>query len=495
VSNAGTGCASRSRLQLFLLGIFKKFVIADRMAVFADPVFADPAAFSSNANWLALLAYSLRIYADFSGYSDMALGVAHLFGYRLTQNFNMPYLAVNPSDFWRRWHISLSTWLRDYIFIPLGGSRGGEWRTCRNLLIVMALGGLWHGANWTYLLWGLYHGLLLAGYRLFFHKPAAPARTMTSPLLALRACQILVTFTLVTLGWVLFRPEGDKALAMYERLFAGLAGSPADTPSSQPLVDRRNLLRRHALRHERFMVEVLESSARPGARPGAGAAAWRRGTPRAVHRETLHLLYILMRLLFPRLARIPRRLPKSQSRLRKSSSRRARQTVLSCMAFFILLNVALSVGMDTIAPFLRDGDFVSRRQRAEARAAANPGRPLTVVLGSSRADHGICPLALDDSGPLISNCSQVGAGPLFAVVDTATLAARRRRAAIDSARILATLSPWGRQKCRVHPHRPASLLRQRRAIHSRLSPGPRRNAATDAGDSSHADLESPAAIC
>ena len=203
-------------LQLFLLGVFKKFAIADRMAVFADPVFADPVAFSSNANWLAVLAYSLRIYADFSGYSDMALGVAHLFGFRLTRNFNAPYLAANPSDFWRRWHISLSTWLRDYIFIPLGGSRGGEWRTCRNLLIVMALGGLWHGANWTYLLWGLYHGTLLVGYRWLGGWVVEWFADWMGR---------LATFTLISLGWVLFRPEWGKALTMYERLFAGLSGA------------------------------------------------------------------------------------------------------------------------------------------------------------------------------------------------------------------------------------------------------------------------------
>ena len=209
-------------LQLFLLGLFKKFAIADRMAVFSDPVFADPLAFSSNANWLALLAYSLRIYADFSGYSDMALGVAHFFGFRLTRNFNMPYLAVNPSDFWRRWHISLSSWLRDYIFIPLGGSRGGEWATARNLMIVMALGGLWHGANWTYLLWGLYHGLLLVLHR-GFHRccetiPALAAILESLPGTILR---IFVTFVAISLGWVLFQPDLHQAMAMYGKLFAG----------------------------------------------------------------------------------------------------------------------------------------------------------------------------------------------------------------------------------------------------------------------------------
>ena len=110
--------------QFFLIGLFKKLAIADRMALFADPVFKNPAEYGSAAVWMAVLAYALQIYCDFSGYTDMALGAAHALGYKLAQNFNMPYLACNPSEFWRRWHISLSSWLRDYLFIPLGGSRG-----------------------------------------------------------------------------------------------------------------------------------------------------------------------------------------------------------------------------------------------------------------------------------------------------------------------------------------------------------------------------------
>ena len=154
-------------VQLFLIGAFKKMAIADRMAVFCDPVFANPEAYNSAAVWLAVLAYAIRIYCDFSGYSDMALGAAHLLGYKLTNNFNMPYLAANVSEFWRRWHISLSTWLRDYLFIPLGGSRGSRWLNYRNLMITMALGGLWHGAAWGYILWGLAHGSMLVIHKQF----------------------------------------------------------------------------------------------------------------------------------------------------------------------------------------------------------------------------------------------------------------------------------------------------------------------------------------
>src|SRR5437667_5899257 len=152
-------------VQFFLMGLFKKLAIADRMAQFVDPVFADPAAFKTGAVWVAVLAYALQIYCDFSGYTDMALGCAHLLGFHLARNFDMPYLATNISEFWRRWHISLSSWLRDYLFLPLGGSHGGNWQTCRNLMITMPLGGLWHGASWTFIAWGVLHGLLLVIHR------------------------------------------------------------------------------------------------------------------------------------------------------------------------------------------------------------------------------------------------------------------------------------------------------------------------------------------
>src|SRR5438876_774118 len=122
---------------------------------------------NSYAVWMAMIAYALQIYCDFSGYTDMALGSAHMLGYKLAVNFNMPYLARNVSEFWRRWHISLSSWLRDYLFIPLGGSRGTAWRTNGNLLATMTLGGLWHGASWTFVVWGILHGVFLIIHRGF----------------------------------------------------------------------------------------------------------------------------------------------------------------------------------------------------------------------------------------------------------------------------------------------------------------------------------------
>jgi alginate O-acetyltransferase complex protein AlgI len=150
---------------LFAVGAFKKAVLADHVAAVIDPVFAGPAGYGTSAAWAAILGYAAQVYCDFSGYSDMALGLAHLFGFHLPVNFRLPYFAANIGEVWRRWHISLSTWLRDYLYVPLGGGRGGTWKACRNLIVTMGLGGLWHGANWPSVLWGLYHGLLLAGHR------------------------------------------------------------------------------------------------------------------------------------------------------------------------------------------------------------------------------------------------------------------------------------------------------------------------------------------
>jgi alginate O-acetyltransferase complex protein AlgI len=184
--------------QLFLIGLFKKSVIADQVALAIDPVFADPGKFDSTALWLAVVGYAVQIYCDFSGYTDMALGIAHTLGFKLPNNFNAPYLATSPADFWRRWHISLSTWLRDYLYIPLGGSRLGPTRATLNLFATMLLGGLWHGANWTFVVWGAYHGALLAVSRLI---PASWARPALKPFGA------VLTFLAVCVGWVFFRAQ------------------------------------------------------------------------------------------------------------------------------------------------------------------------------------------------------------------------------------------------------------------------------------------------
>jgi alginate O-acetyltransferase complex protein AlgI len=198
-----------ARLQLgveyFLMGLIKKLVIADRMALFVDPIFADPASYQTRSIWLAVVAYALQIYGDFSGYTDMAIGLAHMFGYKLAKNFNMPYAAASMAEFWHRWHISLSTWLRDYLFIPLGGSRGSRWQTYRNLLITMTLGGLWHGASWNFVLWGLAHGLLLIGHRIVRDLlQGRPVLDLLNSFVGKAAC-IGLTFLCVCFTWVLFR--------------------------------------------------------------------------------------------------------------------------------------------------------------------------------------------------------------------------------------------------------------------------------------------------
>jgi alginate O-acetyltransferase complex protein AlgI len=212
-------------VQFLLLGLFKKFAIADRMAIFTDGIAGNPGPLlspethTSASIWLAVLAYAVRIYADFSGYSDMAVGTAHLFGYRLTQNFDMPYLAANVSEFWRRWHVSLSTWLRDYLFIPLGGSRCGPLRTNINLMLTMLLGGLWHGASWGYVVWGALHGALLVLHRQFrFWAEARPGvkSALDSP--PGHAARVAVTFFCVMLCWVFFRPDLGPALVMLKKM-------------------------------------------------------------------------------------------------------------------------------------------------------------------------------------------------------------------------------------------------------------------------------------
>ena len=221
---------SWARFQLgaeyFLLGLLKKWVVADQLALYADPVFAAPGLYGSAANWIGLLAFAIQVYCDISGYSDMALGLAHLLGYKLTINFNMPYLATSIGDYWRRNHISLSTWLRDYLFIPLGGSRGGTWFTCRNFMITMTLGGLWHGASWNFVLWGALHGLFLVIHRLF-HKfcetrPRLDAALQSVPGTALR---MALTFFCNYQAFILFRaPNFETARAMFLRMWSFTPG-------------------------------------------------------------------------------------------------------------------------------------------------------------------------------------------------------------------------------------------------------------------------------
>lgn len=154
-------------IQIFVFGLFKKIVLADRLSVFVNQVFATPNAFGSFTLFLGAIAYALQIYLDFSGYSDMAIGVAKILGFDFPRNFNIPYIAHNVTELWKRWHMTLSSWLMEYLYIPLGGSRKGKVRTYINLILTMVIGGIWHGANWTYIIWGLLHGVTLAVHKVW----------------------------------------------------------------------------------------------------------------------------------------------------------------------------------------------------------------------------------------------------------------------------------------------------------------------------------------
>jgi alginate O-acetyltransferase complex protein AlgI len=195
-------------LRLLMLGLFKKVLLADKLAPIANQGFSAVPHLAGADAWVAALAFTFQIYFDFSGYTDMARGCAKLFGYELPENFRLPYLARNPREFWRRWHITLSTWLRDYLYISLGGNRRSKQRMYVNLMITMALGGLWHGAAWTFFIWGVYHGLLLVLHRKFLE--IREGRPSIDAFLASRlgeAVSVATTFLLVTLGWVFFRAE------------------------------------------------------------------------------------------------------------------------------------------------------------------------------------------------------------------------------------------------------------------------------------------------
>jgi alginate O-acetyltransferase complex protein AlgI len=220
----------------FALGLAKKVVIADTIAPVANAAFATSGGDMTTATaWLGALAYTVQLYFDFSGYSDMAIGLGVMLGFRLPENFNRPYSAVSITDFWRRWHMSLSRWFRDYVYIPLGGNREGTAKTYRNLLIIFVLTGFWHGANWTFLVWGLYHGALLVIERV----TGLGTVTATGPALVLRRA---VTFLLVVVGWVFFRAESlDKALAMLRAMLVPSGLGLPDTVSAA-LTNQRTLV-------------------------------------------------------------------------------------------------------------------------------------------------------------------------------------------------------------------------------------------------------------
>lgn len=199
------------------IGLAKKVLLANACGKVADVCF-NAGAIESGDAWYGALAYSFQIYFDFSGYSDMAIGLGLMLGFVFPRNFNSPYLSQSVTEFWQRWHISLSTWLKDYLYIPLGGNRKGKRRTYINLALVMLLGGLWHGAAWTYVVWGAIHGLMLAGERAV-GKDSIYRRLP-------RGVKVIITFLIVTLAWVFFRAENIGAAWLYIRSMFGMAPEP-----------------------------------------------------------------------------------------------------------------------------------------------------------------------------------------------------------------------------------------------------------------------------
>lgn len=209
---------------LIIIGLAKKLLLADNLSVFVQMGMEHPELYSGPELWLFAYAFAFQIYFDFSGYTDVGRGSALLFGYHIPINFNMPYIAANMADFWHRWHVSLSTWLRDYLFIPLGGSRGGRWLTNRNLFLTMALGGLWHGASWNFVVWGVFHGLALIVHREF----AAWRATIPGIKSFIESkvggqiwhyLSLFLTFHAVCIGWVFFRIQDiNAAFLMVKRM-------------------------------------------------------------------------------------------------------------------------------------------------------------------------------------------------------------------------------------------------------------------------------------
>lgn len=202
-------------IHFFTLGLAKKVLVADFIAArLVNPLFGSSSSLHLTSGWAAALGYTAQIYFDFSGYSDMAVGLGYLLGFELPRNFRLPYQSASIAEFWRRWHISLSSWLRDYLYIPLGGNRQGPWRTRLNLFLTMLLGGLWHGANWTFVLWGIYHGLLLLiNNSQWWQRLRLP-----------HIASVAGTFLLVVVGWVPFRASSLHETMQVLGAMAGLHG-------------------------------------------------------------------------------------------------------------------------------------------------------------------------------------------------------------------------------------------------------------------------------
>ncbi len=210
--------------QIFLGGAIQKVLFADNLSVFVDPIFQQPEIFSASTLWLAVIAYSMQIFCDFSGYSLMAIGIARTLGFKLPENFRMPYVSKSITEFWRRWHITLSFWLRDYVYISLGGNRDGEVRTYFYLLLTMLLGGLWHGASWNFVLWGALHGVALAIHKFWAKKTQLWEGSIKS-FWAYKLFAWMLTFLFVVLAWIPFRSPNYYTTKVYlSNLFGNTNG-------------------------------------------------------------------------------------------------------------------------------------------------------------------------------------------------------------------------------------------------------------------------------
>ncbi len=257
---------------LILWGLYKKTVIADHLAVIVDAVYRPGAAPTGGEVLVATYAFAFQIYCDFSGYSDIARGVARWFGFELMVNFRRPYFSRNPAELWQRWHISLSTWLRDYLYISLGGNRRGPRKALRNLMLTMLLGGLWHGAAWTFLVWGAFHGAWLA-----IHRVLRPRLAILGQRVALLgrvgpALSLAVTFHLVCLAWLFFRAH---SVVQAGSLLSALFTNPTFGEASGWIMPMALLLL------PLLAVEIVEEK-RQVARPFASFPAWLRGVAMAV---------------------------------------------------------------------------------------------------------------------------------------------------------------------------------------------------------------------
>jgi alginate O-acetyltransferase complex protein AlgI len=207
---------------MILLGLTKKLLIADQMSVLVDPIFADPGVYSPLTVWSAVIAYSLEIYCDFSGYSDMAVGMSKIIGIDLPENFNMPYLAQSPIEFWRRWHITLTNWLRDYLYFSLPGLRSKGWHRYRNAAITALLGGLWHGAGWTFVTWGALHGLAVGANHWWIARRRRLQREPSRSVSVRLSCW-LATYLFLCATWVVFRSPSLHGAGTMLRKMAGLS--------------------------------------------------------------------------------------------------------------------------------------------------------------------------------------------------------------------------------------------------------------------------------